>query len=69
MSTCKDADGDNMVGNDTVSPVYCVHWARTQDFHLKIRGEVGTQFTDSQDLYLKVGGEVGDSVQTLRTSI
>ena len=27
MSTCKDTDGDDMVGNDTVSPVYCVHWA------------------------------------------
>ena len=23
MSTCKDADGDDMVSNDTGSPVYC----------------------------------------------
>ena len=27
MSTCKDMDGDDMVGNDTVISVYCVHWA------------------------------------------
>ena len=27
MSTCKDAGGDDMVSNDTGSPVYCVNWA------------------------------------------
>ena len=41
MSTCEDADGGNMVGKDTVSSVYCAHWERTQDFHLKVRGDVG----------------------------
>ena len=41
MITCEDADGDNMVGNDTDSSAYCAHWARTQDFHLKVKGEVG----------------------------
>ena len=41
MSTCEDADGDNMVGNDTVSSVYCARWVRTQDFHVKVRGELG----------------------------
>ena len=41
MITSEDADGDNIVGNDTDSSAYCAHWARTQDFHLKVKGDVG----------------------------
>ena len=59
MPTCTDTDGDNTVGNDTVSPLYCVHWAWTQDFHLKVRGEVESQCTGTQNLYLRIRGEVG----------
>ena len=59
MSTWEDEDGDDTVSSDTGSPVYCVHWVWTQDFHLKVRGEVGLQCTDIQDLYPKVRADMG----------